>query len=101
MAEPHDERLAKSISEWLRRPRRLIRDPIPAVDGIVEQGDRLYEIYGKPLEQDHWGEYVAIFPDGRFIVGPDLEEVSDRALSEFGKGSFEFKIGEIAVYQWL
>ena len=29
---------------------------------LKEQADRLYERYGKPLEREHQGEYVAIFP---------------------------------------
>ena len=27
--------------------------------------DALYERYGKPLEEAHWGEYVVISPDGK------------------------------------
>lgn len=67
---------------------------------LMEQSERLYDQYGKPLEQDHWGEYVAIFPDGRTLVGADLEDVSHQALSQFGKGSFVFKVGEKAVGKW-
>jgi hypothetical protein len=58
---------------------------------------KLYEQYGKPLEQDHWGECVAIFPDGKTFIGVDLIEVSRWALSEIGKGSFIFKVGERVV----
>lgn len=67
---------------------------------LMEQADSLYKQYGKPLEQEHWGEYVAIFPDGRTLVGPDLLVVSDQALDEFGKGSFVFKVGVKAVGKW-
>ena len=67
---------------------------------LMEQADTLYEQYGNPLEQDHWGEFVAIFPDGRTVVGPDLMIVSDQALAQFGKGSFVFKIGVKAVGKW-
>ena len=28
---------------------------------LMEQSETLYNEYGKPLEQDHWGEFVAIF----------------------------------------
>jgi hypothetical protein len=34
---------------------------------LNEQADKLYEQYGKTLEREHWGEYVAIFPDGRTV----------------------------------
>lgn len=31
---------------------------------LHQQADALYERYGKPLEANHWGEYVVISPDG-------------------------------------
>ena len=40
----------------------------------VKQGDELYERYGKPLEAEHWGEFVAISPDGRTILGTHLRK---------------------------
>ena len=64
---------------------------------LITQSEKIYERYGQPLERDHWGDYAAIFPDGKFFVGKDLEDVSTRALSRFGRGSFVFKIGEKAV----
>ena len=67
---------------------------------LMKQADRLYKKYGIPLEQEHCGEYVAIFPDGRTLVGPDLLVVSDQALAQFGKGSFVFKVGVKAVGKW-
>lgn len=67
---------------------------------LMDQSDKLYDQYGKPLEQDHWGEYVAIFPDGRLLVGADLMDVSDQALTQFGQGSFVFKVGDRAVGKW-
>ena len=67
---------------------------------LMEQSEKLYNQYGKPLEQDHWGEYIAIFPDGRTLVGTDLMAVSDQALDQFGQGSFVFKLGEKAVGKW-
>ena len=67
---------------------------------LMEQSEQLYEQYAKPLEQDHWGEYVAISPDGRTVVGTDLMEVSNQALAQFGRGSFVFKVGEKAIGKW-
>ena len=64
---------------------------------LIGESERLYSLYGQPLEQDHWGEYVAIFHDGRYVVGKSLMDVSDRALDQFGKGSFVFKVGDKAV----
>jgi len=67
----------------------------------MKQAERLYEQYGKLLEQEHWGEYIAISPDGRFILGKNHLEGSDQALSQFGRGSFLFgKVGERALGRW-
>jgi len=49
--------------------------------------DSLYERYGRPLEQEHYGEYVAIAQDGRVIVGKDDIEVVQKAIHEFGSGN--------------
>ncbi len=67
---------------------------------LMEQSEKLYDRYGKPFEQGHWGMYIAIFPDGKTVVGDDLMDVSDQALDRFGQGSFVFKIGEKSVGKW-
>jgi len=54
----------------------------------VQEADDLYTRYGKPLEQDHHGEYAAITPEGQVIVGKDDLEVVGRALQKFGSGNF-------------
>jgi hypothetical protein len=59
----------------------------------LEAADKLYEQYGKPLEKDHAGEFVAIALDGRTVVAGTLLEVSTKAIEELGPGSFVFKIG--------
>lgn len=53
-----------------------------------EEFDRRYERYGKPLEIDHRGDFIAITQDGRVIVGKNDIEVVDRAIEEFGSGNF-------------
>lgn len=50
--------------------------------------DKRYERYGKPLENDHHGEFIAITQDGRVIVDKNDIEVVDRAIQEFGSGNF-------------
>jgi hypothetical protein len=50
--------------------------------------DSLYERYGKPLEQEHYGEYVAISQDGQVIAGADDVAVLDQAIQTFGSGNF-------------
>ena len=51
----------------------------------------LYEQYGKPLEREHAGEYVAIGPDGRTLVGSVAAEVLRDAMSTFGSGNFTLR----------
>ncbi len=57
----------------------------------VLNDDNLYERYGKPLEQNHSGEYIAISQDGRVIVDADDIPVVDQALQAFGSGNFVFR----------
>ena len=65
-------------------------------EDALKQGDELYEQYGKPLEAEHWGEFIAISPDGRTLLGSDMAEVLDNALRQFGGGVHIFKVGPIA-----
>ncbi len=67
---------------------------------LIEQGDRLYEQYAKPLEAEHWGEYIAISPSGQVVLGHDLTEVAQEAASILGLGIFLFKVGEKVVGRW-
>jgi hypothetical protein len=67
---------------------------------LKEQADRLYEAYGRPLEAQHRGEYVAIFPDGKTIIGRERLAVAEQAVRTIGRGSFLFKIGDKAVGKW-
>jgi len=55
--------------------------------------DVLYDKYGKPLEKEHWGEFVAISPKGKSIVAPTLLEAMRKATAKFGRGNFLFKVG--------
>jgi hypothetical protein len=67
----------------------------------LRQMDALYEQYGKPLEVEHWGEYVAIAQDGRTVLAPTALEAADRAEKTLGLGVFLFKVGEKVVFKWL
>lgn len=62
--------------------------------------DRLYEEHGKPLEQAHLGEYLAVSRGGNTVMGPDLREVLQKARATLGPGNFVFKVGERAVWNW-
>ncbi|HLC30605.1 MAG TPA: hypothetical protein VJM51_07475 [Dehalococcoidia bacterium] len=62
--------------------------------------DDLYKKYGKPLESEHWGKYLAVSLDGKTLLGPTLIEVAQQAKDAFGPGSFLFKVGPKAVGKW-
>ena len=67
---------------------------------LLAEADRLYEQYGKPLEAEHFGEFVAISRDGRTLLGASAGEVGRRAKAAFGPGNFVFKIGPRVVGKW-
>ena len=86
------------------KPRLLYPDGTPEQQEerhrAKELGDQLYEQYGKPLEADHWGEYLAVHPDGQYVLDTDREAAHNRALDELGKGYFLFKVGPKSVIRW-
>lgn len=62
--------------------------------------DQLYDKYGKPLEKDHWGDYLAVSVNGKTILGKDYLKVAIKARSTLGLGSFLYKVGEKAIWKW-
>ncbi len=75
--------------------------PIRAVQHETERRyDELYERYGKPLEAEHTGAYLAISPAGETILGATLVEVAQQATARFGPGHFIYRVGEPAVGKW-
>ena len=59
-----------------------------------EQGDELYERYVKPLEAEHWGEFVAIAPDGRTMLGTNPYKIDTEAWDAFRVEAVMFQVGE-------
>lgn len=55
------------------------------------EDDRLYEVYGKPLESEHTGTLVAIGPTGDLILGDDQFALTKQAIDRFGSGNFAFR----------
>ncbi len=55
--------------------------------------DELYERYAKPLEAEHWGEFIVIAPDGRYVLGDSLLDVGIKAERELGLGNYGYRIG--------
>ena len=77
-----------SLKEWLRHR--------------AQEDKRLYERYGKPLEKDHKGEYVAIGPDGQTIIGASDVIVLQQAIEAFGSGNFALtRVGHRTFGRWL
>ena len=63
---------------------------------------RLYNLYAKHLEPEHNGEFVAISPDGKVIVGKRDGEVLKRAVNIFGRGNFAMaRIGHEVMHEWV
>lgn len=61
---------------------------------VFEQADELYERYGKPLEGEHWGKYVAVSYDGRTLLGTDLHTTHREGRKSFGEEMHVFHVGE-------
>ncbi len=61
---------------------------------------KLYTKYGKPLEKEHWGQFLAVSQKGKTILGTNLFELAKKASKNFGPGNFIFKVGDIAVGKW-
>ena len=64
---------------------------------------QVYAQYVEPLEAEHRGEFVAISPDGRTLIGNNTEELRKQADSQFGEGSVIIKIGKLVSpgFRWL
>jgi hypothetical protein len=58
-----------------------------------QKAERLYDKFGKPLEKDHRGEYVAISDTGKTVLGKTLIDVLKAAEETIGRGSFVFRVG--------
>jgi hypothetical protein len=68
----------------------------------IKEDNRLYELYGKPLEEAYSGKFVAIGPDGQTILGDDDAQVLQEAIERFGSGNFAFtRVGDRTLGRWL
>ncbi|MGH2531470.1 MAG: hypothetical protein ACRDJW_04095 [Thermomicrobiales bacterium] len=60
----------------------------------------LYERYGRPLEAEHTGEFVAISDDGEFMLDAEELTLTKEAVERFGPGKFALrKIGVDGVWR--
>ena len=63
---------------------------------------RLYEKYGKQLEAEHAGKFVAISLDGEILLGEHEGNLFFEAVSVFGRNKFALsKVGYEAMDEWL
>jgi hypothetical protein len=62
--------------------------------------DELYATYGKPLESEHRGEFLAISPRGEVLLKATFDEVTEEGVRRFGPGIFVYKVGERAALKW-
>lgn len=68
----------------------------------AQEDRRLYERYGRPLEEAHKGEYLAIGPEGQTILGKSDVEVLQKAIETFGRGNFALaRVGHRTFGRWL
>lgn len=63
----------------------------------LDDMNAVYDRYVKPLEAEHWGEFVAVSADGRTILGASANEVGWAARDAFGRGNYVFRVGPRAV----
>jgi hypothetical protein len=64
-----------------------------------EELTRIYEPY-RFLEADHWGQFLIVAPDGRYVVGPREGELLHEAVSKFGPGLTILKVGDVVAGTW-
>ena len=66
----------------------------------LEEQRRLYDLYGRPLEKEHTGEFVAISLDGDIILGRREGDILKRALDTFGRDNFAMaRVGHKAMVE--
>ena len=67
--------------------------------GRLAEMDCLYDQYGKPFEDTHWGQYIVISNEGGIVIGATMAEAAEKGVAAFGQGAYLFKIGERFVYR--
>jgi len=79
-------------------PRNTIKQ---ALQELAERNAELYEKYGRPLENEHKGKFIAISEEGKVIVDPNDVRAAQKAIEEFGPDRFAFyKVGFRATGKW-
>ena len=64
----------------------------------MEDADRLYDRFVKPLEQEHRGEFAAVSFQGQTILAPTFLEALQQASEKLAPGnSVVFNVGGKAI----
>jgi hypothetical protein len=85
--------------EFARENRRLIEAGVPdeaaefqaLFTRVRERDDALFERYGKPLLQSHYGKWAAISPAGGVIIRDTAGEAVWAGAETFGEGEFALR----------
>lgn len=92
---------SKKATMTLNKRRRSLVNMQEWLENKATEQERLYEQYGKPLENKHMGEYVAISLDGQTILGQRIGELLREAIHSFGSGNFAIaRVGHDTVERW-
>lgn len=60
----------------------------------VKRNNALYDKHVQPLEDEHWGKFVAVAPDGRTMLGTNPYKVDMDAWNDFGNKAVMFQVGD-------
>ena len=72
------------------------------IEQKLKEQRRLYERYGKALEKDHTGEFVAISLEGEVILDRKMGKLLKRAVETFGQDNFAMaRVGHEAMVEWM
>ena len=78
----------KSSNDWMERK--------------LQEQRRLYQLYGRPLEDEHAGEFVAISLDGDILLDRKMGKLLRRATDTFGRDNFALaRVGHDAMTEWM
>ena len=71
------------------------------IERKLKEQRHLYDLYGRPLEKEHTGEFVAISLDGDIILDRRLGDLLMRAIDTFGRDNFAMaRVGHEAMAEW-
>lgn len=60
----------------------------------LQDANKAYALYVKPLESKHKGKYVVVTPGGKTIFSPSLMEAVEEARRISNANNFIFKVGD-------